>query len=235
MKKWYIALTRRLSPLLYPVLLCCLVVVFIKSIQGYYQHTDGAIENDLIVVNTNDHIQRAAIGHHEKEEETALQDGNMQESKMAFLEAYKVFMHPRCMNCHPVGDVPLQGDDSHLHTQGVKRGIDGKGLYAMKCKNCHQDKPLNGPHLPPGFPVWHLPPANRKMVFEGKLASELASNFQDSKFTGFKSMEQFIEHVENDPLVKNSFTYGTKPPLTHSEFVAKVKEWIEKGAAIPDN
>ncbi|WP_207515316.1 hypothetical protein [Longitalea luteola] len=37
------------------------------------------------------------------------------ESKAAFAEAYAVFMHPRCMNCHPSGDVPLQGDDSHLH------------------------------------------------------------------------------------------------------------------------
>jgi hypothetical protein len=49
-------------------------------------------------------------------------------SKAAFLEAYKVLMHPRCMNCHPTGDVPLQGDDSHLHAQNVKRGPDGKGF-----------------------------------------------------------------------------------------------------------
>ena len=37
------------------------------------------------------------------------------ESRAAFLAAYKVFMHPRCMNCHPKGDAPLQGDDSHVH------------------------------------------------------------------------------------------------------------------------
>ena len=37
------------------------------------------------------------------------------------------------MNCHPSGDIPLQGDDSHLHTMLPKRGKDGKGLYAMKC------------------------------------------------------------------------------------------------------
>src|SRR5262245_7994722 len=48
-------------------------------------------------------------------------------AREAFLAAYKVFMHPRCMNCHPTGDVPLQGDDSRLHIQNVKRGPDGKG------------------------------------------------------------------------------------------------------------
>ena len=27
-------------------------------------------------------------------------------SREAFLAAYPVFMHPRCMNCHPAGDLP---------------------------------------------------------------------------------------------------------------------------------
>ena len=156
------------------------------------------------------------------------------ESKQAFLEAYKVFMHPRCMNCHPAGDVPLQGNDSHLHAQGVKRGKDGKGLYAMKCKNCHQDTNLVGDNLPPGNPNWHLPPASRKMVFEGKSPRQLAMGFKDAKFTGFNTMDKFLHHVEHDALVKNSFTYGESPPLSHEEFAAKVREWVEKGAALPD-
>lgn len=156
------------------------------------------------------------------------------ESKQAFQEAYKVFMHPRCMNCHPAGDVPLQGDDSHLHTQGVERGPDGKGLYALKCKNCHQDANLPGEHMPPGHPNWHLPSARRPMVFQGKTPRQLAASFKDSSFTGFKNMNQFIEHVEKDHLVLHSFTYGTRPPLSHAQFVKKVKEWISKGAALPD-
>src|SRR2546426_5000731 len=48
-------------------------------------------------------------------------------ARAAFLDVYKVLMHPRCMNCHPSGDSPLQGDDSHAHVQNVKRGQDGKG------------------------------------------------------------------------------------------------------------
>ena len=64
-------------------------------------------------------------------------------SVAAFKQVYTVLMSARCMNCHPSGDVPLQGDDRHLHTMLPKRGIDGKGIYAMKCSNCHQ--PTNTP------------------------------------------------------------------------------------------
>ena len=44
------------------------------------------------------------------------------ESVKAFMDVYKVLMSPRCMNCHPSGDVPLQGDDSQLHTSLPQRG-----------------------------------------------------------------------------------------------------------------
>ena len=70
-----------------------------------------------------------------------------EESRAAFLDVYKVLMHPRCMNCHPAGDAPLQGEDSHPHAQNVKRGADGKGLYALKCANCHQDANLPGENI----------------------------------------------------------------------------------------
>src|SRR5205809_6257502 len=89
-------------------------------------------------------------------------------AREAFRSAYSVLMHPRCMNCHPAGDAPLQGDDSHVHTQNVQRGADGKGLYALKCANCHQDKTPRGEHTPPGNPNWRLPSADMPLVFEGK-------------------------------------------------------------------
>lgn len=160
------------------------------------------------------------------------------ESREAFLVAYTVFMHPRCMNCHPNGDTPLQGEDSHLHTQGVTRGPDGKGLYALKCKNCHQDNNIAGLNMPPGQPNWQMPPAHLKMIFQDKSPRQLALHFKESKFTGFKNLEQMIEHVEKEPLVLSCWHPAqglTTPPISHDEFVAKVKEWIEKGAAIPVN
>jgi hypothetical protein len=66
------------------------------------------------------------------------------ESVKAFMDVYKVLMSPRCMNCHPTGDVPLQGDDSHLHAMIPQRGKEGKGIYAMKCSNCHQPTNIEG-------------------------------------------------------------------------------------------
>src|SRR5918997_7040087 len=43
-------------------------------------------------------------------------------ARAAFEAAAPVFFYPRCMNCHPAGDAPLQGDDSRVHAQNVKRG-----------------------------------------------------------------------------------------------------------------
>jgi hypothetical protein len=155
----------------------------------------------------------------------------------AFLAAYKVFMHPRCMNCHPAGDVPLQGDDSHLHTQNVKRGPEGKGKYALKCANCHQLTNLPGENMPPGNPNWHLPPPEMPMVFQGKTPSELARQLKDTKRNGGKTLEEILRHVSEDKLVLGGWNPGdgrTKPPLTYAEFVARMREWVEKGAEEPE-
>jgi hypothetical protein len=158
-------------------------------------------------------------------------------SRAAFKEAYKVLMHPRCMNCHPVGDVPLQGDDSRLHTFNVQRGKEGKGKFALKCANCHQDQNLPGENMPPGNPNWHLPPPEMPMVFQGKSPRELAEQLKDPKRNGGKTLEQIFHHIAEDKLVLWGWEPGdgrTKPPLTHAEFVQKMREWIDKGAAIPE-
>lgn len=159
------------------------------------------------------------------------------DSKAAFLAAYKVFLHPRCMNCHPAGDAPLQGDDSRPHAQNVQRGSDGKGKYALKCGSCHQDKNLPGPNMPPGNPNWHLLTPKMPMVFQGKSAAELAKQLKDPKQNGGKTLAEILHHVSEDSLVLWGWDPGegrTKPPLTHAEFVKAVKEWIDKGAAIPE-
>jgi hypothetical protein len=158
-------------------------------------------------------------------------------SKAAFLQVYKVLMHPRCLNCHPEGDVPLQGDDSRLHFYHVERGPGGKGQFALKCKNCHQDANLPGDRMPPGNPNWHLPPPEMRMVFQGKSPGELARQLKDPKQNGGKTLGEILHHVTEDKLVLWGWDPGdgrTKPPLTHAQFAQKFREWIEKGAAIPD-
>jgi mono/diheme cytochrome c family protein len=153
----------------------------------------------------------------------------------AFMKVYKVLMSPRCMNCHPSGDMPLQGDDNHLHAMSPQRGKDGKGLYAMKCSNCHQPENTPGVHTPPGNPNWHLPPADTKMVFQGKTPHELAKQLIDPKRNGHKNMAKLIAHAD-DGLVLAGWNPGegrTLPPMSHDEFKKAWLAWIKNGAYAP--
>lgn len=173
---------------------------------------------------------------------TVTDDGQMRDkgrdsiaSVKAFEEVYKVLMHPRCMNCHPAGDVPLQGDDSHLHTMAPRRGKDGHGIYAMKCGNCHQPENSPGLHAPPGNPKWGLPPSDMKMVFEGKKPRELALQIMDYNRNGHKNKAKLLEHAR-DTLVKAGWNMGegrVPPPLSYNEFVKAWDTWIEKGGYAP--
>src|SRR5262249_4341628 len=97
---------------------------------------------------------------------------------------YGVLESPRCMNCHPSGDAPLQGDDSHPHAQFVTRGADGQGAVGMRCETCHQTANLDTPHLPPGAPHWHLPRPEMPLVFQGRSSGELCRQLRDPAKNG---------------------------------------------------
>lgn len=155
-------------------------------------------------------------------------------SKKAFMEVYRVLMSPRCMNCHPAGDIPFQGDDSKLHQPAVKRGKDGKGMFANKCVNCHQDENELGA---PINPKWSMPAADMKMIFEGKSARELAAQLLDPAANGNKTKEALLHHIAEDTLVLvgwHPVKENKLPPLTHDEFVKQFKLWIDNGAYLPD-
>jgi hypothetical protein len=156
-------------------------------------------------------------------------------SVKAFKQVYTVLMSSRCMNCHPSGDVPLQGDDNHLHTMLPKRGIDGKGVYAMKCSNCHQPTNTPGLHTPPGNPNWHLPPADMKLVFQGRTPRQLAKQLIDPKQNGHKDMKKLIAHAD-DGLVLAAWNPGEGrklPPMSHAAFKKAWVTWLTTGAYAP--
>ncbi|MGH9844108.1 MAG: hypothetical protein ACREEM_35705 [Blastocatellia bacterium] len=170
-------------------------------------------------------------------------------AQAAFLEAYKVFTHPRCLNCHPAGDQPLQGDDGRPHFYRMRRGVDGNGVFAARCSNCHQTQNRPGEHSPPGAPHpleekekqseprWHLPPAATPMAFEKRTPAQLCRQLLDKKQNGKLTPEQLLHHVSHDPLVLWGWNPGegrTRPLLSHQEFVQKVKEWVDKGCACPN-
>ncbi|MGN8068919.1 hypothetical protein [Mucilaginibacter sp. SG564] len=157
-------------------------------------------------------------------------------SVKAYMSVYKVLMSARCMNCHPSGNAPLQGDDNHIHTMNVQRGVDGKGVYSMRCNNCHQAENTAGPHMPPGNPKWGLPPAHMRMVFQGRTPRQLALQLLDPKQNGGRTKAQLIDHMANDELVGWAWHPGegrTLPPMSRLAFATQVRLWIAKGAYAP--
>jgi hypothetical protein len=75
------------------------------------------------------------------------------------------------------------------------------------------------------------------MVFEGMSPGQLASLLLDPRANGGKTPEQILEHVEEDSLVKGGWDPGdgrAKPPISHEEFVARMKEWVATGAVAPE-
>jgi hypothetical protein len=157
-------------------------------------------------------------------------------ARAAFLAAAPVFFSARCMNCHPAGDRPLQGNDNHVHAQNVQRGSDGGGKYAMKCRTCHQEANTDGLHMPPGAVVWKLPPPEMRMVIQGKTPGQFCEQLKDPARNGGKSLQQIIEHVSEDKLVGWGWNPGegrTLPPLSREEFSKDITIWVQKGAACP--
>ena len=98
---------------------------------------------------------------------------NDEDATKAFLKASQVFLNPRCVNCHPAGDWPLQLDKGVPHAMNIKRGPDGFGKGGVHCNTCHQNENQPGANMPPGAPGWKLPPENMPMVFEKKSPHDL--------------------------------------------------------------
>jgi hypothetical protein len=154
-------------------------------------------------------------------------------SAAIFTELGKVLTHPRCTNCHPVGDRPRQGDESRLHQPPVARGVDGHGTETMRCSICHGNANFE-PGRMPGHPEWHLAP--REMAWEGKTVAEICAQIKDPARNGGRKPEDLIHHIGEDTLVGWAWHpgFGREPaPGTQKEAGALVEAWVKTGAACP--
>lgn len=157
--------------------------------------------------------------------------------KKAFIEVAKVLQSPRCMNCHPVGDRPLQTDASHPHAYNISRESIEAG---MACSTCHREQNSEAVGVvggPPGAPHWGLPPKDMPMVFQGRTPTQLCIQLKTPSTNGNKTLQGLLEHVSHDPLVQWGWSPGgerTKPPLSHKDFVAQFKTWVDSGGACPE-
>jgi hypothetical protein len=144
----------------------------------------------------------------------------------------EVLRHPRCLNCHQ-RDAPRQGDDARVHVPRVVRGPDNMGVSAMRCASCHRasNNPDSGV---PGAPSWQLAPAS--MGWNGLSLGGLCRAIQDPKRNGGRSLQDLVEHVERDALVRWGWDPGGNRapiPTAHREFVDVFKAWVGGGGACP--
>jgi hypothetical protein len=161
-------------------------------------------------------------------------------SRAMFDEIGKVLTGPRCMNCHPAGDHPLQGSDHHEHQPTVLRGDAGAGVPGLPCAACHTDHNFTLPtgearYLSiPGNPRWSLAPP--EMTWQGKSIGEICRQIKDPSRNGGRSLALLHDHIATDDLVGWAWDPGAgrqPAPGTQKELGELVQAWIDSGAQCP--
>jgi hypothetical protein len=150
-----------------------------------------------------------------------------------FEEAGKVLQHPRCVNCHPAGERPSQGDQMRPHQPLVVRGKDGHGAPGLACTTCHGGANFDPARIP-GDPNWHLAPVS--MAWEGKSPGYICNQLKDTKRNGNRDLAAILKHVASDSLVQWGWNPGpgrTPAPGTNEEFAALLSAWADSGAYCP--
>lgn len=155
-----------------------------------------------------------------------------------FEEAGRVLTHPRCVNCHPVTDRPLQGLAGHPHQPQVFATETGIGPASMPCSGCHgrANFTLIGTRVGsmPGNPKWQLAP--REMAWQGQSLAAICRQIKDPARNGSRDFAALIEHASHDELVGWGWQPGAgrePAPGTQALFGLLVKAWIETGAECP--
>lgn len=150
-----------------------------------------------------------------------------------FVESGKVLTHPRCLNCHPAGDSPLQGDEGRAHEPPVARGAGGHGPVGMRCATCHFGDNFD-PGGVPGAPAWHLAPLS--MAWEGLSLAEICAQLKDPERNGGRDLDAIIEHMAEDALVAWAWSPGagrSPAPGSQEVFGDLIRSWARDGAVCP--
>jgi len=151
----------------------------------------------------------------------------------AFERVAAVLESPRCMNCHPRGERPAQGDDRLVHLMNVRRGPADRGLPAMRCSTCHQQHNNDGAGVP-GAPHWRLAP--KSMGWTGLSRRELCRTLLDRSKNGGRSPAALMAHMTGDELVLWAWHPGAgriPPPVSTDDFRRALEVWVNAGAPCP--
>jgi hypothetical protein len=161
-------------------------------------------------------------------------------SRAIFAEVAKVLTSPRCMNCHPAGDHPLQGNDHHAHQPAAARGPNDNGVPGLPCASCHTDRNFTLPtgeasyRSIPGHQRWGLAPIG--MAWEGKSVGDICRQITDPARNGGRNLALLHDHIANDDLVGWAWHPGAgrqPAPGTQNQLGDLVQAWIDSGAECP--
>src|SRR5467141_356148 len=170
-------------------------------------------------------------------------DPKLADGLAAWEQVYSVLTSPRCINCHTATNYPQQGDDRHRHFANVIRGPEGKGVPGLNCGSCHQSANAESTGVPGGR-NWHLAPLSMRWQDENDQplsSAVVCHSLTDRTKNGGLNAAGLLKHNEEEPLVlwawnpgrKQDGTMRTLPALTHAEFVAATRQWIEAGMPCP--
>jgi hypothetical protein len=166
--------------------------------------------------------------------------GNQEDrSRAIFTEIGKVLTNPRCMNCHPAGDHPLQGAEHREHRPPAWRGESGSGVPGAGCTMCHTGANFTLHEAAtyksiPGHPRWQLAPLS--MSWEGKTLGDICRQLKDTNRNGGRDLAALQEHVAKDDLVAWGWNPGPgreSAPGNQKLAGELVQAWIDSGAHCP--
>jgi hypothetical protein len=170
-------------------------------------------------------------------------NANRSDGLVAWQKVYSVLTSPRCINCHTATNYPQQGDDRHRHFANVVRGPEGKGVPGLNCISCHQSANADSTGVPGGH-NWHLAPlsmrwqdANDRPFSSAAVCRAVTDR---SKNKGLDGPALIKDHEEEalvlwawNPGLRPDGSMRTLPPLSHAEFVATTRTWVEAGTPCP--
>ncbi len=165
--------------------------------------------------------------------------GQEDRSRAIFTEIGKLLTNPRCMNCHPAGDHPLQGAEHREHWPPAWRGESGAGVPGASCATCHTSGNFTLHEAAtyqsiPGHPRWQLAPLS--MSWEGKTLGDICRQLKDTNRNGGRDLAALQAHVAKDDLVAWGWSPGPgREPAPGNQKLAGelVQAWIDSGAHCP--
>ena len=161
----------------------------------------------------------------------------------AWDQVYSVLVSPRCINCHTATNYPQQGDDRHRHFANVVRGPEGFGVPGLNCMSCHQESNADSTGVP-GGENWRLAPlsmqwqdVNDRPLSSAAVCRAVTDRSKNEHMDGPALLKH---HAEADlvlwawnPGRRPDGTMRTPPPISHQEFVAATRTWVEAGTPCP--